>query len=282
MNYILFNPLSNGGTCIQRAQELEKQFIENQKEVKSISLLDINNIPAFLDSLNENDVIIIVGGDGTLYHIANEIAGFDVKSKVILLAKAGTGNDFYRDVKNEEKDGFVRIEQYITKTPTVEFNDNINHFNNSCGMGVDGDICERVNKSKKKSAIHYLINCIKAVFSFKRFTLNARIDGVEHTFEKTWFTTVMEGKYFGGGMKVAPNQDRKSDELTLVVVNNVSTFLLMCILPTIYSGNHIKFKKYVKTFKCKEVELKASNPQYMELDGDIFDNISEIKVKKTQ
>ena len=281
MNYILFNPLSNGGTCIQKAQELEKQFIDNNREVKSISLLDIINISKFIDSLNDDDVIIIVGGDGTLYHIANEIADFDVKSKAILLAKAGTGNDFYRDVKNEEKDGFVRIDKYITKTPTCDFNENINHFNNSCGMGVDGDICNRVNKSKKKSAIHYLINCLKAVLKFNRFTLTAKIDGEEHVFEKVWFTTVMKGKYFGGGMKVAPNQDRNSDELTLVIVHKVCTFLLMCILPTIYSGKHIKFKKYVKVFKCKEVELKTSNPQFMELDGDIFENVSNIKVKNS-
>ena len=279
MNYILFNPLSNGGTCITKAKELEKQFIDNNKEVNSISLLDITNIQEFINSLHDDDVIIIVGGDGTLYHIANEIANFDVKNKVILLAKAGTGNDFYRDVKDEEKDGFVRIDQYITKTPTCSFDDKVNHFNNSCGMGVDGDICDRVNKSKKKSSIHYLLNCIKAVFKFKRFTLEAKIDGKEMVFEKTWFTTVMKGKYFGGGMKVAPNQDRNKDELTLVVVHNVGVLLLMCILPTIYSGKHVKFKKYVKLFPCKEVELKASNPQFMELDGDIFENVTSVKVK---
>jgi hypothetical protein len=47
-------------------------------------------------------------------------------------------------------------------------------------MGVDGDICNRVNISKKKSAIHYLLNCIKAVFNYKRYTLKAKIDGEEH------------------------------------------------------------------------------------------------------
>jgi len=280
MYYILYNPLSNGGTCIAKAQELEKKFTNEQKEYKTISLLEINNIQKFIDSLNNDDIIIIVGGDGTLYHIANEIHNFDIKNKIILLAKAGTGNDFYRDVKDEEEDGFVRIDQYITKTPTVEFFRNINHFNNSCGMGVDGDICNRVNISKKKSAIHYLINCIKAVFGFDRFTLKANIDGTEHTFEKTWFAVVMQGKYFGGGMKVAPEQERKSDELTLVVAHNVGILKLLFILPKIYSGKHVKHKKYVKIFKCKNVELNASNPQFIEIDGDIVPNIEKIIVKK--
>ena len=279
MYYILFNPLSNGGTCITRAEEIKPKFINENKEATSISLLEIEHIQDFLNSLNEEDIIVLVGGDGTLYHIANEIAGYEVHNKV-LLAKAGTGNDFYRDVKNEEEDGFVRIDQYITKTPSVEINDKTLHFNNSCGMGVDGDICERTNKSTKKGAINYFYNCLKAVFNFKKFTLNLKVDEEEHVLEKTWFTVVMQGKYFGGGMKVAPDQDRKSEDLTVVVVHNVCALLLCCILPTIYSGKHVKFKKFVKVFKGKKIELKASYPQWVEFDGDITPNITELKITK--
>lgn len=280
MYYILYNPLSNGGTCIKKAEELDKRFKKENKEAKSISLLDIGNIEDFLNSLSSEDIIIIVGGDGTLYHIANKIHNCDITNKVILLAKAGTGNDFYRDVKHLEKDGFVRIDKFLANTPSVEFENKTHYFNNSCGIGVDGDICRRVNASKHKSSIHYLIHCLKAVLNFDRFTLNAKVDGVEYTFEKTWFTVVMQGKYFGGGMKVAPKQDRNSDELTLIVVNNVCTALLMCILPSIYVGLHTKFKKYVKVFKCKEVELNTSSPQYAEIDGDIVPDLNCIKIKK--
>ena len=280
MYYILYNPLSNGGTCIEKAKELEERFTTERKEFISKSLLDIDNVPKFINNLKGEDVIIIVGGDGTLYHIANEIHDVNIKNKVILLVKAGTGNDFYRDVKDEEEDGFIRIDQYLSNTPTVEFFRNVNHFNNSCGMGVDGDICNRVNISKKKSALHYLLNCIKAVFSFEKFTLTANVDGEEHTFEKTWFAVVMQGKYFGGGMKVAPDQDRKSDELTLVVAHNVGILKLLFILPKIYSGKHVKHTKYVKIFKCKNVELNASNPQFIEIDGDIVPNVEKIIVKK--
>ena len=279
MHYILFNPLSNGGTCITRAEEIKTKFINENKEVTSISLLEIEHIQEFLNSLNEEDIIVLVGGDGTLYHIANEIAGYEVHNKV-LLAKAGTGNDFYRDVKDEEEDGFVRIDEYITNTPKVEINEKTLRFNNSCGMGVDGDICERTNKSKRKGAINYFYNCLRAVLSFKKYTLNIKIDGEEKEFEKTWFTVVMQGKYFGGGMKVAPDQDRKTDELTVVVVHKVCVPLLICILPTIYSGKHVKFKKYVKVFKGKEIEIKASRPQWVEFDGDITPNITELKITK--
>ncbi len=280
MYYILYNPLSNGGTCIQKASELEEKLKKENKDTISISLLEISNIKFFLKSIKENDIIIIVGGDGTLYHVANEIADYDLNNKTILFAKAGTGNDFYRDVKHLEKEGFVRIDQYLAKTPTAEFLNTTSHFNNSCGIGVDGDICNRVNISKKKSAIHYLYNCLKAVLSFKRFTLEAVIDGKKVTFEKTWFTSIMQGKYFGGGMKVAPKQDRNSDELTLVVVHKVCVLLLIFILPTIYLGKHTIFKKYVKTYKCKSVELKTSSKQFMELDGDIVPNVDEVKINK--
>ena len=280
MYYILYNPLSNGGTCVNKAKELEIKFNKENKENKLISLIEINNIQEFLNSVNNDDTIIIVGGDGTLYHIANEIHGYDISNKIVLLAKAGTGNDFYRDVKRYEKDGFVRIEKYLSNTPSVEFNGIINYFNNSCGIGVDGDICNRVNAAKKKSGIHYLIHCLKAVLSFEKFTLKTKIDDEEKIFEKTWFTTVMQGRYFGGGMKVAPSQDRNSDTLTMVVVHKVPVALLMIILPTIYLGKHTIFKKYVKIFNCKNVELETSAPQFIEIDGDIVPEVCKLKIKK--
>ena len=266
--------------CIKKAHELEKELKKESKVSKQVNLLEIDNIQNLLDSFSNEDTIIIVGGDGTLYHIVNQIQGYDITNKVIMLAKAGTGNDFYRDVKHLAKDGFVRIDKFLQKTPSVEFLNKTNHFNNSCGIGVDGDICNRVNLSKKKSAVHYLLNCLKAVLNFNRFTLNAKIDGKDYEFKNTWFATVMEGKYFGGGMKVAPDQDRTSDELTMVVVHNVCVFLLIFILPTIYIGKHVKVKKYVKVFKCKNVEIKTSSPQYVEIDGDIVPNIEYLKVNK--
>ena len=281
MYYILYNPLSNGGTCFKKVTKLEEKLKSENKEVKCISLLDIeNNMHSFLDSLNKEDIVVIVGGDGTLYHAANTMNNYDLKDKTILFAKAGTGNDFYRDVKHLSNDGFVKIDKYLANAPTVAFNDKVNRFNNSCGIGVDGDICNRVNASKRKSAIHYLFNCLKAVLNFKRFTLTAKIDGVEHVFKNTWFTTVMQGKYFGGGMKVAPDQDRDSEELTMIVAHNVCTALLVFILPTIYIGQHVHFKKYVSIFKCKEVELHTSAPQFIEIDGDIEPNIDYVKIKK--
>ena len=65
-----------------------------------------------------------------------------------------------------------------------------------------------------------------------------------------------------------------------MVVHKVCVPLLICILPTIYSGKHVKFKKYVKVFKGKEIEIKASRPQWVEFDGDITPNITELKITK--
>lgn len=280
MYYILYNPLSNGGTCIEKANKLAKKLNKENKENKCISLLDINDIQSFLDSVYKEDIIIIVGGDGTLYHMANKLNNYDIKDKTVYLAKAGTGNDFYRDLKKTEVDGLVKIDQFITKTPSAISENKTHHFNNSCGIGVDGDICDRVNKSQKKSSINYLLTCIKAVFNFKRYILNINIDGKSHIFEKTWFTAVMNGKYFGGGMKVAPKQDRTTDEFTVVVVQKVPALLLVFILPTIYIGKHTIFKRYVKTLKGKNIEITTDIPQLCELDGDILGNISKLKVSK--
>ena len=280
MNYILYNPLSNGGTCIEKANKLSQKLDKQKKENKCISLLDINDIQAFLDSIYEEDIIIIVGGDGTLYRMANKLYNYDLKGKNVYLAKAGTGNDFYRDLKKKEIDGLVKIDKFLASAPSAVSENKTYYFNNSCGIGVDGDICDRVNKSEKKSSINYLLTCLKAVFNFKRFSLNINVDGKSSIHEKVWFTAIMNGKYFGGGMKVAPKQNRDDDVFTVVIVEKVPTILLVFILPTIYLGLHTIFKRYVKIVKGKDIEILTDSPKLCEIDGDILGNINKIKTTK--
>src|SRR5690554_7890934 len=97
MDIILYNPLSSSGKNIQVAKKLEKKLIKQKNEVFVINLLNIINVQAFLEKYDENDRIIILGGDGTIHRIVNQIQGYDIKPQVYLY-KAGTGNDFIRTI----------------------------------------------------------------------------------------------------------------------------------------------------------------------------------------
>ena len=71
-------------------------------EFESLNIIEVSkDIESFTSKLNEEDQIIVVGGDGTLHHFANSIRNI-TKTNRLLLYKGGTGNDFGREFKKKK------------------------------------------------------------------------------------------------------------------------------------------------------------------------------------
>ena len=102
MDIILYNPLSNKGKNIKIAEKLHKKATKEQRESKIVNLLEIKDVQAFLNGYNADDRMILIGGDGTLNRVVNQIKDIVIKPQIYMY-KAGTGNDFMRSIKSKEK-----------------------------------------------------------------------------------------------------------------------------------------------------------------------------------
>ncbi|HBG32676.1 MAG TPA: hypothetical protein DDW82_02905 [Acholeplasmataceae bacterium] len=90
---------------------------------------------------------------------------------------------------------------------------------------------------------------------------------------------MMNGAYFGGGMKIAPDAKREHDNLHLVIVKDIPKWKLILIFPTIYLGWHVIFKKYVKIIVGKEMSIVFDKPTYLQIDGDVEYPIDRFSAK---
>lgn len=71
MEIILYNPLSNKGKNIKIAEKLHKKAIKEERSSKIVNLLEIGDVEKFLNGYNEEDRMILIGGDGTLNRVVN-------------------------------------------------------------------------------------------------------------------------------------------------------------------------------------------------------------------
>ena len=78
----------------------------------------------------------------------------------------------------------------------------------------------------------------------------------------------MHGRFFGGGMMVAPTQDRGTGRLSVMVMHGGSRPRILTIFPTIFKGNHIKYKDIVEIFECDEVTVRFDSPVAFQADGE--------------
>ncbi|MBO4623706.1 MAG: diacylglycerol kinase family protein [Bacilli bacterium] len=277
MKYYLFNSLANNG--------VKPEFLGELEGKEGISLKDVIGLDyvLFFKGLDKDDEVVLVGGDGTINYLVNAIGDYKIENKLFLRA-AGTGNDFLNDIKKDhEGEEEILLNPYIEHLPTVFVNGMEKKFINGIGYGIDGYCCEVADQIKEKEPnkkIDYTGIAIKGLlFHFKPVTATVIVDGKEETFTKVWLSPSMKGRFYGGGMMVAPAQDRMGDVLSNVIYRASNKFQALIVFPKIFKGEHVKKVKMVRIATGKEITVKFDRPCALQIDGETVLGVSEYTVK---
>lgn len=279
---VLFNPLAGNGTCAASSKRLETVYAGEEIEfVDIVSLGD--KIEGYIKTLPSEDKIILCGGDGTINHFINAV-NTKALTKDIYYYPSGSGNDFYNDVKPNETEEVFNISKYICNLPTVKVKDIKKKFINGIGYGIDGYCCEEGDKVRQKKSgkpVNYSIIALKGLlYDFNRVNAKVTVDGVCHEYKDVWMAPAMNGRFYGGGMMCAPNQDRLNDrnQVSVIVVHTSSRLKLLMAFTSVYKGEHLKYTKLVTELKGSSVHVEYDRPTALQIDGDTVIGVTEYTV----
>ena len=277
MNYLAYNKLA-GGVSDEKIREITTKYNDRFPNMELINEADVT-LEELNDKLNDDDNVLLIGGDGTVNFFANVWNNIKVKGNWYIHS-AGTGNDFLTDV--EAKDNFSSLNEYMNNLPTVTANGITKYFVNNVGYGLDGEVCVVADKKKEKGKkINYtkiLVGLL--LFKFKKRKCKVIVDGKEYNFKNAFIAATMNGRYYGGGMKCAPNQDRKSDKVSVVVMTGKSRLLTLIKFTKIFTGEYIKYKKNVHIMEGKEIEVSFDTVCGLQYDGEVIKDVLSYKVSK--
>lgn len=277
--YILYNPLAGHGDNEAKARALG-ETLEGEKEL--INITKIEDPATFFSPLGEEDAVILCGGDGTVNRFINALDGIDVKANILYYA-IGTGNDFVHDLGKKPGEAPFDLKPYMQNLPMVEVKGVKRRFINGIGFGIDGYCCEVGDKMRVTSdkPVNYTSIAIKGLlFHYKPTDATVIVDGVEHTYKKVWIAAAMKGRYYGGGMMTAPDQNRlnESGEITLVLFHGTGRLKTLMIFPSIFKGEHVKHTKEVAVHTGKDIAVRFSSPAPLQIDGETVLNVTEYRV----
>lgn len=279
MNYLLFNGKSAAAEGKNEALEASKKLSEKYGEFSSLDLIGLEK-EEFFSSVKPEDTIVVAGGDGTLNHLINEIGSAPVPDKLFLLP-VGTGNDFLNDVKESvNEDGLVPLAPFLKKLPVVETMGVTRRFLNGIGFGIDGECCVKAEEMLKAGAkkINYGSITIKLLFtSYAAPDADVTIDGEKFHFKKAYIAAGMNGRYYGGGMQVAPMQRRGDGLLSFVTVHGAGKLGTFLLFPSLFKGTHMKNKKQTFAKRGKVIEVAFSRPTGLQIDGEVVPNATSYK-----
>ncbi len=267
--FILYNPLAGNGKCESDVRQLEAKL---PAPLEFVDMTQITDYAQLLHKLQPEDYLVIVGGDGTLNRFANDTADIAIPQE-ILYYPLGTGNDFAHDIGKQDATEPFSVTQYLQNLPTVDVKGKTYRFVNAIGYGIDGYCCQVGDELRKipGKKVDYTAIAIKGLlFGFDAVNAKVRVDGEEYAFKKVWIAPTMHGRYYGGGMIAAPEQDRLSPDhtLSLTLFFGAGRLHTLCVFPSIFKGEHVKHTKMVKVLTGHEITVEFDRPTALQIDGE--------------
>jgi diacylglycerol kinase (ATP) len=181
--------------------------------------------------------LLVAGGDGTMHHAAQGLAGTDCAMGVIPL---GSGNDFAGTL-GIPPDLEVAVERAV-KGPVRKI-DLARVGETYCigyaGVGFDSEVTRYANEVKVlRGPLIYFYAVIHTLVTFQPPRMKVVWD--DGIFQgRVMFTVVNNLPRFGGGMRIAPDAQIDDGLLDLVIVKEVPKSMLLSIFPKVYSGRHV-------------------------------------------
>ncbi len=282
---VIVNPESNQGrtrlrwTYIKEAirsfiQEFRYEFTEKPLQAIEITREAIRS---------GHELIIGVGGDGTMNEIANGF--FD--SRIIInpettlgILPSGTGCDLTKSLKIPA--GIKGALKVITQGPSAEIDVGRVTFRSSAGpemqriflnvadFGVGGEVVRQVNQQRMERKASSYVRClVKTMMHYKSKKVRIRVDGQELPEGEYLIGAVANGRIFGKGMKFAPHAELDDGQFDIILVKSMSFGEFCRHGWKIFLGKHLSHRK-IQFIRGRQVDAFSTGEEdvLLELDGE--------------
>ena len=233
--------------------------------------------------VGEFDVLLPIGGDGTLHEVINGLAKAEEMKICIAPIPTGTGCDYVRNFKLFDRSNHIHLLHYIKESLNkqkidigkIECRDHngemiTSYFLNICSIGISTKVLNSVRASKLRNQyVYWVYTAYHAMFRLSNRKLGFTIDS-EYKFDAMNFlSAICLGKYFGGGMKISPRANTGEARLTLTSIVDVGRVQLVTkVLPALKSGEFSKCS-CIKEMKCHTIEIECEGAEMIEADGEL-------------
>lgn len=216
----------------------------------------------------EVDLVIIGGGDGT---VNAAIAGLIDTQLPLGLLPLGTANDLARTL--EIPLDIAQACQVIAAGNPQQIDVgwvNGQHFFNVASLGLSVKITRQLTKEVKKrwGVLAYAVSAFQVLWKSRLFHAEIRLaDGQVHRV-KTIQIAVGNGRFYGGGMAVAPDAAINDGRLDLYSLGLEHWWQMLALFPLLHRGHHAS-TPWSDSWKGQEFYVQTRRPRSINTDGEI-------------
>lgn len=289
---VILNPIAGGGWLRRQLPDIEAvltrhfgSFVLRETELSGDAVRLAREF-----AVEEFDLVIAAGGDGTGSEVADGLLSYQEETgkaaPALGIVPSGTGIDFARGLglTTDYEATLARIAAAPVRdidVGRVSFVDDegrlhSRHFLNISSAGLSGATTRAINRDKKKGRMSakalFFWHTVVQFLRYKIQTVRVKVDGTEPFEARVALVAVCNGRFFGGGMMIAPDAALDDGEFDIVVVRASGKAGLIRDLRLVYGGRHRNHHAITiqrgKSVNMEPVVGGPENAALVEVDGE--------------
>jgi diacylglycerol kinase (ATP) len=210
------------------------------------------------------DMVIAVGGDGTLNDVAKGLIGTETAMGVIPM---GSGNGFARHFKIPLFLPWACQALWDPKFKKIDVGElNGKIFLVTCGLGLDADISFSMDRGQVRGMLAYIWHAVVRLIVYRAPEVLMAWNG-EMIRTAPLLMTVCNLSQYGGGFRVAPGAKSDDGKLDLCWIPPLGTLASLWNVPRFFGGSAAQVPGYQRRL-VEKVRLIRDHPGPAHIDGD--------------
>lgn len=277
----IINPAARHGKALSLAEPaidvLKKNF-----DLEVVMTSHIGHAKELGSNIADDQLIVAVGGDGTVHELINGILASGKKNCVVGIVPVGSGNDSARAIGMPSCP--IKAAEEICKMK-IHYVDigrcNDIYYSNSLGLGMDARVARAAynlrNRSNLKGIPLYLRALQKVLSEWEAYfliiSLNKKV--IE---TRASLLAANIGRSYGGGFFVTPHAYVDDGLLDICLIEAIDAWQVFFRVPFLIPGKHEWMKK-VHTFRTMSLTVMPDKEVDIQLDGEIYNfDYAEINI----
>jgi len=228
------------------------------------------------------DVVVAVGGDGTINEVASALEGSNTTMGIV---PCGSGNGLARTLNvslNADKAVKALNNLNVETIDTALLSGN--KFFNVAGVGFDAWISFLFANMPNRGFKGYIKTTFNEIRSYQPKTYEVEIDGVVLQ-RKAFMISIANSSQFGNNAYIAPSASLKDGLLDVCIVKPFPLYAFPLLAYRLFNKTSEK-SRYVEIIKGKNIRITTDKPEVIHLDGEpkefsgeIFASIKPLSLK---
>ncbi len=276
---IILNPMADMGHAWQVARDLRIIATENGNVDWSGTVYPGHAIELARQAGEQGyDMVIAMGGDGTVHEVINGLMQIPEERRPILgVVPVGSGNDFAHAIGLPKLSDRALAHALSGQPSPVDLGLMIDehgrkeYFDNTLGMGFDTVVTIHSHRIPVlRGFLIYLVAVLQTII-LNHIPAHVHIETDRESWDDiTLMTTLCNGGREGGGFVLSPESSMTDGLLEFIMVRKVSRVMMFRLLPEFLKGTHMRFTKQLRMGSCRKFSLTSDHPLYIHADGEIL------------